>query len=161
MDLLDGAVGLCIRPWLKRWISKTSASTPLFNFTISTFKTRFDQLAAQVNLRGTHPYQISRGAASLCAYNETRPFKDIQERLCHLQESSTRRYTKKTRYMAQLSALPTSTRNYGQEVWRLLLVVMAGRAQVPRLPASGAGERAGNGAGAVTPCSCSVWWAQR
>ena len=136
--LLDGAVGLCIRPWLKRWKSKTSASTPLFNLTSSTSKTRFDQLGALVNLRGTHPYQIRHGAASLDAYNDTQPFKDIQQRLRHLQESSTRRYKKKTRCMAQLNALPTSTRNYGQEVRRLLPAMIAGRAKVPRPPTSGA-----------------------
>ena len=49
------------------------------------------------------PYQIRHGAASFDAVEAKRPLNEIQMRLRHTTDSTTKRYAKRVRYISEVS----------------------------------------------------------
>ena len=86
-----------------------------------------------------HPYQVRHGAASHDALYKVRVLKQIQTRLRHMTETSTRRYEKHTRYLAVINRLPQVVKEYGKFVNDHLPELLTGKQKAPKPP--GAGHR--------------------
>ncbi|CAK0801273.1 unnamed protein product, partial [Prorocentrum cordatum] len=98
--MLDGQFGSTLAPFLRRLKAQTADAGPLWSFSSATFRRLFNEYAAKVSLGGS--------------------LKEIQERLRHLCESSTRRYKKGARYLAEVNSLDSRARAYGEQVLRQL-----------------------------------------
>ncbi|CAK0857433.1 unnamed protein product, partial [Prorocentrum cordatum] len=118
--MLDGQFGSTLAPFLRRLMSQTPDASPLWSSSSATFRRLFNEYAAKVSLGGKNPHQVRHGGASLDALESRRSLKEIQERLRHLRESSTRRYKKGTRYLAEVNNLDGRARAYGELVLRQL-----------------------------------------
>ncbi|CAK0905955.1 unnamed protein product [Prorocentrum cordatum] len=133
--MLDGQFGSTLAPFLRRLKAQTADASPLWSFSSATFRRPFNEYAAKVSLGGKNPDQVRHGGASLDALECRRSLKEIQERLRHLCESSTRRYKKGTRYLAEVNSLDSRARSYGEQVLRQLDGMLSGRVRLPPPPA--------------------------
>ena len=112
---------------LKKLKSQSVADGPLWPFSGPKFRRDFEEAASLAGLEDVHPYQVRHGAASHDALYKVREFGAVQERLRHLSESSTRRYRKGTRYLAECEKLPPEVRKYGEWVEAHLAGLFSGR----------------------------------
>ncbi|CAK0886869.1 unnamed protein product, partial [Prorocentrum cordatum] len=112
---------------LKALKSRSQADKPLWPFSGPRFRQDFAACASLAGLEDVHPYQVRHGAASHDALFKVREFGAVQERLRHLSESSTRRYRKGTRYLAECEKLSPEIKAFGEWVEANLAGLFSGR----------------------------------
>ena len=83
-------------------------------------------MSSEPSYPNIHPYQVRHGGASHDAANELRSLTEIQARLRHATDATTKRYAKKVRYVAELAKLSASTVQYGDHVGENLAQALAG-----------------------------------
>ena len=119
----------CRRCWARicgRLRSRQRPDGKLWNFDAKAFRSQFKILFAELGHPSTHPYQVRHGGASHDAANELRSLAEIQARLRHATDATTKRYAKKVRYVAELGKLSAHTRQYGNQVAENLALALAG-----------------------------------
>ncbi|CAK0848040.1 unnamed protein product [Prorocentrum cordatum] len=99
------------------------------------FGRQFRALFRALGRDSARPYQVRHGAASCDMAEGRRGLVDIQHRLRHATDQSSRRCGKHARCPAELAAAPTPILVHGQQVADRLAEVIAGKCQ-PALPAS-------------------------
>ena len=105
----------------------------VWSMTAYEFGRKFRALFRALGRDSARPYQVRHGAAS-CDAAEGSPLADIQHRLRHATDRSSKRYAKHARYLAELAAAPKPVLNYGHQVTAQLAEGIAGKCQ-PALPA--------------------------
>ncbi|CAK0790077.1 unnamed protein product, partial [Prorocentrum cordatum] len=107
--------------------ARSQKDKPLRPFSGPRFRRDFAACASLAGLDDVRPYQVRRGAASHDVLFKVREFGAVQERLRHLSESSTRRYRKGTRYLAECEKLSPEIKAFGEWVEANLAGLFSGR----------------------------------
>ena len=90
---------------------------------------------------GLNPCQFRHGSASHDVLTKKRTLEEIQARLRHEAPSSTKRYEKHTRYLAEVNKLPKHVKVFGEHVTEHLAELFLKRRPVPKPPGLGAALR--------------------
>ena len=81
---------------------------------------------------GAVPYQIRHGGASYDAAEDLRPLGEIQLRLRHATDTTTKRYARKVRYISEVGALPDAIIDFGNMVFTNLgSLLLRRRLEIP------------------------------
>ena len=131
-----GSVGRCqaIGRRLQQLKDEAGREGRVWKMTSYEFGRQFRALFRALGHDSAHPYQVRHGAASCDAAEGNLALADIQHRLRHATDRSSKRYAKHARYLAELAAVPTPVLNYGHQVSARLAEVIAGKCR-PALPA--------------------------
>ena len=133
--LLDDSDFAPLGPLLTQLKKNKLDTSPLWSFTQNQFYSMYRKCVGLALLpHEINPYQIRHGAASWAALSQSRSMAEIQERLRHRSDTSTRRYKNATRYLAELHRLPEETQQYGSLIDRDLANFMLRRRPAPPPP---------------------------
>ena len=115
-------------PWLRRLSARGGALAALWPRPATAFRREVEQLLTQVGEPGWDVYSIRHGWASHAVAVDQTPLRDVQARLRHAAPSSTARYSRQARYLAECHKLAPSLVAYAELVEsRLDLILGAGR----------------------------------
>jgi hypothetical protein len=107
----------------------------VWNFTAASFHTWFAEAVRATGLPATTcPYQLRHGAASSSILFGTLTIEALQARLRHGSLTSTRRYEKHTRYLAELAGLGEPLRRYGAWIHDNLTGLLLGTVPARTVP---------------------------
>ena len=133
--LLDTPEMLAMASGLHALKRQSSEDKPLWTFTATMFYAKFRELLSLSGLQQhISPYQIRHGTASADALSKTRTLAEIQERLRHATDVSTRRYKNATRYLAELHRLSPAVQAFGTDIEKNIVDYYYGRKIVPTPP---------------------------
>ena len=118
---------------LRRLKAARGPAQPLLQMTVTDFRNEFKRLFAALGRPSAHPYQVRHGGASYDAAEGTRTLPEIQLRLRHETDSTTRRYAKRVRYIAEVGRTPEAIISFGELVEQNLPRWIACPGAVPAL----------------------------
>ena len=119
---------------LRRLRQARRADQKVWHFQAVQFRALFKELSRMLGSADAHPYQVRHGGASCDAAEGARPLGEIQQRLRHVTDATTKRYSKKVRYVAEIAKLDNDIRQYGTFVEENLGPIVNGKmvAKPPR-----------------------------
>ena len=132
--LISPEVSSVLQRDLVRLRRSAAGASRLWPFSAASFRSQFKKVFTDLGFPLAHPYQIRHGGASYDAAEELRSLPDIQSRLRHLTDSTTKRYSKNVRYLCEVAKLPTAIARYGHFVEAHLGDLLAGRVALPPPP---------------------------
>ena len=123
------------RKFLLEMRGSRSKTQNMWRFTAAEFTETFRRrLALLPSAPNAIPYQMRHGSASHAAAIEGWTQAQLMERLRHKAPSSTVRYSRHVRYLAELEKVPRSLDKWAEEVEGMLDDIL-GHGSVPRMPA--------------------------
>ena len=116
--MLDHPQLMQVSPLLRKIVRDRKGAVTLWTFTEGEFRKMWTKCAEGAGLpqQEVNPYQFRHGSASHDIWAKNRTLEEMQQRLRHASLSSTKRYEKQTRYLAELNKLPTQVSNYGHHL---------------------------------------------